>query len=99
MLSCFQDPIDGDKLDRSPFGFRHNLMGHPALDLSSLAKSLPALPSHQVTYSKSLLAVGADFESTFRGRAQPSKTINRRSAGIDSWHVDRLAPCGPRRLA
>lgn len=66
MTSCFADDLQSELLDRQPFKFHHKLLGHPALSLDNLARVLPTLPQQQVMYSKGLLDVGADFESTFR---------------------------------
>jgi len=65
MSTCFADDLDNTLLDQQPFKFHHQLMGHPALSLDNLARVLPTLPQQQVMYSKGLLDVGADFESTF----------------------------------
>lgn len=65
MSTCFADDLDNTLLDKQPFKFHHQLMGHPALSLDNLARVLPTLPQQQVMYSKGLLDVGADFESTF----------------------------------
>lgn len=66
MTPCFADDIKSELLDRQPFKFHHKLLGHPALSLENLSRVLPTLPQQQVMYSKGLLDVGADFESTFR---------------------------------
>lgn len=68
MYHCFDDQLQADRLDRSPFKFGHKLLGHPALTLENLARVLPALPKDQVMYSKGLLKNGDDFETTFRRR-------------------------------
>jgi hypothetical protein len=66
MTPCFADDIQSELLDRQPFKFHHKLLGHPALSLDNLSRVLPTLPTEQVMYSKGLLDVNADFESTFR---------------------------------
>lgn len=66
MSTCFATDLNSELLDKQPFKFHHNLMGHPALSLENLSRVLPTLPEQQVMYSKGLLDVGADFESTFR---------------------------------
>lgn len=63
MLRCFDPSVDGRELDRAPFKFHHQLMGHPALDLSNLAKVIPLLPPEYVKYSKGLMRNGEDFEN------------------------------------
>ena len=63
MLRCFDPSVDGRTLDREPFKFQHLLMGHPALELSNLAKVIPSLPSEYVKYSKGLMRNGEDFEN------------------------------------
>ncbi|MDI1349068.1 cupin-like domain-containing protein [Aquabacterium sp.] len=66
MTPCFADDLQSALLDRQPFKFHHKLLGHPALSLDNLSRVLPTLPPQQVMYSKGLLDVEADFESTFR---------------------------------
>jgi len=66
MTNCFAEDIRSDLLDRAPFKFHHRLLEHPALSLENLARVLPTLPQQQVMYSKGLLDVADDFESTFR---------------------------------
>lgn len=68
MTPNFAEDIKSELLDRQPFKFHHNLLGHPALSLENLSRVLPTLPKPQVMYSKGLLDVDADFESTFRKR-------------------------------
>lgn len=70
MLTCFGDGVSAQKLDREPFKFRHNLMGHPALELGNLARVIPTLSKDQVMYSVRQLQNGDDFESTFRQRPE-----------------------------
>jgi len=67
MLNCFEE-LDGSLLDRATFKCRHKLLGHPALELSNLAKVIPALPAKQVMYSVRQLSTAADFEKTFSQR-------------------------------
>jgi hypothetical protein len=62
MYSCFADSIQAQKLDKTPFQFEHKLLGHPALDISNLAKVLPELPTERVMYSKGLNLLGANFD-------------------------------------
>jgi hypothetical protein len=66
MTQCFADDIRSDLLDKQPFKFHHKLLDHPALSLDNLSRVLPTLPQQQVMYSKGLLDVADDFESTFR---------------------------------
>ncbi|MDI1260261.1 cupin-like domain-containing protein [Aquabacterium sp.] len=66
MTNCFAEDIRSDLLDKAPFKFHHQLLEHPALSLENLARVLPTLPQQQVMYSKGLLDVADDFESTFR---------------------------------
>jgi Cupin-like domain len=68
MFDCFSNDFSAQKLDREAFKFQHKLMGHPALTLENLARVIPALPKKHVMYSKGLLDMGADFETTFRAR-------------------------------
>ena len=70
MTPCFADDLQSALLDRQPFKFHHKLLGHPALALDNLSRVLPKLPPQQVMYSKRLLDVEADFESTFRKKPQ-----------------------------
>lgn len=63
MLRCFDPSVDGRALDRDPFKFHHQLMGHPALELENLAKVIPSLPAEYVKYSKGLMRNGEDFEN------------------------------------
>lgn len=63
MLRCFDPSVDGHELDREPFKFHHQLMGHPALELENLAKVIPSLPDEYVKYSKGLMRNGDDFEN------------------------------------
>lgn len=63
MLKCFDPSTDGRELDRAPFKFHHQLMGHPALELENLAKVIPSLPEEYVKYSKGLMRNGEDFEN------------------------------------
>ncbi|MGH6647296.1 cupin-like domain-containing protein [Aquabacterium sp.] len=66
MNHCFAEDIKSELLDRQPFKFHHQLLEHPALSLENLSRVLPTLPQQQVMYSKGLLDVADDFESTFR---------------------------------
>jgi len=67
-LHCFENDVDTGLLDQKPYLFHHKLLGHPALELSNLARVIPALPKDRVMYSKGLLKNGDDFETTFRRR-------------------------------
>ena len=72
-MRCFEDSPSLDLLDRETFKFKHKLVGHPALTLESLSRSLPALSEGRVRYSKGLLKNGDDFESVMcKG---PPKTL------------------------
>ena len=62
MYHCFADSIQPDKLDKTPFQFEHRLLGHPALEISNLARVLPELPEERVMYSKGLNKLGANFD-------------------------------------
>lgn len=62
MYHCFADSIQSDKLDKTPFQFEHRLLGHPALEISNLARVLPELPEERVMYSKGLNKLGANFD-------------------------------------
>lgn len=70
MYRCFEEGFDPELLDRSDFKLKHKLLSHPALTLENLAAVIPSLPKDQVYYSKGLLDVGADFETTYRTRPQ-----------------------------
>lgn len=61
-MACLSPSIDLELLDRKPFGFKHQMMGHPALELGNLARVLPALPPDQVMYSKGLRGLGTNFD-------------------------------------
>ena len=43
-LTCFADDVRPDLFDRQPFMFKHRLLGHPALEMSNLARMIPTLP-------------------------------------------------------
>lgn len=62
MLKFFDASVEPRVLDRDPFKFHHQLMGHPALELDNLARVIPSLPSEYVKYSKGLMRNGDDFE-------------------------------------
>lgn len=62
MTLCFNPDLDARLLDRQPFKFSHNLMGHPALSLENLGRVLPALSTDLVFYSKSTRDTGADLD-------------------------------------
>ena len=62
MAHCFSPDLDANLLDREPFKFGHRLLGHPALSLETLGRVLPALPAHQVFYSKSTQDTEADLD-------------------------------------
>jgi Cupin-like domain len=61
-LRCFSDAIQKDDLDRQPFTFNHQLMGHPALSLQNLERVLPALPEGHVFYSSGKLKESDNFD-------------------------------------
>ncbi|MBC7538414.1 MAG: cupin-like domain-containing protein [Bacteriovorax sp.] len=61
-LKCFKEPINLKLLDREPFKFNHQLLGHPALSLESLAKIIPELSSEKVMYSKGLNDLSVNFD-------------------------------------
>jgi hypothetical protein len=65
MLCSFNETQEFRKMDQSSFKFSHKLLGHPALGLDNLANVLPGLKD-RVLYSKDLLSVTDDFESTFK---------------------------------
>lgn len=80
MLRCFDPSVDGRELDREPFKFHHQLMGHPALELENLAKVIPSLPAEYVKYSKGLMRNGDDFENCnvlHRSQLSLAETIER----------------------
>lgn len=62
MYRCFNPDLDTRLLDREPFRFHHRLLEHPALSLENLGQVLPALPAHQVFYSRSTRDTGADLD-------------------------------------
>jgi hypothetical protein len=97
VFSCFTGHVDSDKLDRSPFKFQHQLLGHPALSLENLARVIPALPEDRVMYSRGLLAEGADFEGTYRHRPV-DRTLEQTIENIrtsDSYIMVRSPECDP----
>lgn len=77
-MKCFDPSVEDRRLDREPFKFQHQLMGHPALELENLAKVIPSLPSEYVKYSKGLMRNGDDFEKCdvhHRSRMSLAETI------------------------
>ena len=68
-LTCFADDVRPDLFDREPFLFRHQLLGHPALDLSNLTRMIPTLPDWQVHYSSGRLQQSDNFETAHRDHA------------------------------
>ncbi|RXR07129.1 cupin-like domain-containing protein [Pseudoxanthomonas composti] len=62
MGHCFGADLPSAQLDRAPFKFQHQLLGHPALTIEGLAESLPRLPSHRVMYSKGLSDLAINFD-------------------------------------
>ena len=97
MTPCFAEDIKSELLDRQPFKFHHKLLGHPALSLENLSRVLPALPQQQVMYSKGLLDVGADFESTFRKKPK-DRTLEETIESIkttDSYIMVRSPEVAP----
>lgn len=97
MFSCFSGHVDSGKLDRSPFKFQHQLLGHPALSLENLARVIPALPDDRVMYSKGLLENGADFEGSYRHRpvdCSLEETIENIRVS-DSYIMVRSPECDP----
>lgn len=81
MAICLGEGVDAEKLDREPYRFQHNLMGHPALTLENLARVLPRLPQDQVMYSGNRLKNGDNFEETFRSRPE-NQSIEETIEGI-----------------
>jgi hypothetical protein len=67
-MQCFEDGAAFDQFDCSAFKFKHKLVGHPALSLENLARTIPSLPKERVMYSTRRLKNGDDFESTFKVR-------------------------------
>lgn len=61
-LACFDDTTAFDGLDREAFTFSHQLLEHPALNLSNLGRAIPALPKEQVFYSSGTLEKTDDFD-------------------------------------
>jgi hypothetical protein len=53
-LKCFSGTINGQLLDRTPFGFNHKLADHPALSIESLGRLVREMPSEKEFFSKSL---------------------------------------------
>jgi hypothetical protein len=68
MYHCFSPGLSTQLLDREPFQFDHRLAGHPALSLENLGRVLPALPPHQVFYSKSTRDTSADLDRLHEDR-------------------------------
>lgn len=66
MGKIFSGDIDASLLDRKPFTFSHQLVGHPALSLESLSRTLPELPPEKVQFSKGLQDLGIHFDSAHR---------------------------------
>lgn len=62
MFKCFSEGVDAARLDREPFKFNHQLLAHPALEIGSLARSLPQLPPEKIMYSKGLSDLGINFD-------------------------------------
>jgi Cupin-like domain len=62
MYHCLSADFDPLSLDREPFKFNHNLLGHPALSLENLGRVLPTLPANQVFYSKSTRNTADDLD-------------------------------------
>jgi hypothetical protein len=67
-FKCFDDSINIKSIDVESFQFGHKLLDHPALQLENLAQVIPALPKDRVMYSKGLLKMEDDFETTFRSK-------------------------------
>ncbi|RYY02392.1 MAG: transcriptional regulator [Gammaproteobacteria bacterium] len=65
-MQSFEDNDALNQLDSAAFKFKHKLLGHPSLSLENLANVLPELPEGRVEYSKGLLNINDDFETTFR---------------------------------
>lgn len=61
-LTCYEDTIQRDLLDRQAFTFRHKLLGHPALTLENLGRMIPTLPKEQLHYSSGKLERTDNFE-------------------------------------
>jgi hypothetical protein len=61
-LTCFSDDVQSDLMDRQPFQFHHQLLGHPALTLANLGRMIPTLPGTQIHYSKGTLKPSDDFD-------------------------------------
>jgi len=68
-LTCFANDVRPDLFDREPFLFRHQLLGHPALDMANLARMIPTLPDWQVHYSSGRLQRTDNFETAHRDHA------------------------------
>lgn len=81
MSTCFGEGVDAENLDRQPYKFQHNLMGHPALTLENLARVLPRLPQDHVMYCNNRLRNGDDFEKTFSHRPE-NQSIEETIDGI-----------------
>lgn len=64
-MKHFSGNLPKNLLDREPFSFRHNLLGHHALSLENLERVLPKLPSDQVFYSSGLLKASDDLDRAY----------------------------------
>jgi hypothetical protein len=68
-MTCFGDNVRPELFDREPFQFQHQLLGHPALEMSNLARMIPTLPDWQVHYSSGKLKRTDNFETAHRDHA------------------------------
>ena len=62
MSTWFSADVPAAQMDRSPFKFQHQLVGHPALTIEGLAESLPRLPRDKVMFSKGLSDLAINFD-------------------------------------
>ncbi len=71
---------------RQPFPMRHNLVGHPLLQLARLVELARQLPAHRVEYNAGNLAVNTDPKATPHTGLSVEETI-RRIEECSSWMV------------
>lgn len=62
MYKCFNSEIDVSLLDRTPFQFKQNFAGHPALTLKNITETIPQLDQRLVFFSGRKMEKGEDFE-------------------------------------
>jgi len=62
-VSIVLEGLRPDCLDREAYTLRHSALGHPALELSSLSKVIPALPKDCVFHSNGKLSFSDNLDS------------------------------------